>query len=82
MSIVERSYPLWVHVLETTKNGSPLPNTTADLVYWKDLDNQNDKASGTTCRALHVARFCPIKDFGMICLAEEKHVMKLVSTPY
>ncbi|KAG9287728.1 hypothetical protein G9A89_004131 [Geosiphon pyriformis] len=35
------------------KNGPPPPNTIAGLVYWKNLDDQNDKASGTTCRASH-----------------------------
>ncbi|KAG9304142.1 hypothetical protein G9A89_019704 [Geosiphon pyriformis] len=58
------------------KNDPLPPNTIADLVYWKDLDDQNDKASGTTCHASHVAKFCQMKDSEMMCLAEEKHVTK------
>ncbi|KAG9298568.1 hypothetical protein G9A89_018927 [Geosiphon pyriformis] len=62
-------------------NGPPPPNTIAGLVYWKDLDDQNDKASGTTHRASHVAKSCQIKDSGMMCLAEEKHVTRLELAP-
>ncbi|KAG9306685.1 hypothetical protein G9A89_004232 [Geosiphon pyriformis] len=58
-------------------NGPLPPNTIAGLVYWKDLDNQNDKASGTTYRASHVVEFCQIKNSGMMCLAEEKHATRL-----
>ncbi|KAG9303261.1 hypothetical protein G9A89_013587 [Geosiphon pyriformis] len=51
------------------------------LVYWKDLDDQNNKASETTRRASHVAKSCQIKDSGMMCLAEEKHAIRLELAP-
>ncbi|KAG9284584.1 hypothetical protein G9A89_004626 [Geosiphon pyriformis] len=63
------------------KNGPPPPNTIADLVYWKDLDDQNNKASGTTHHALHMAKSCQMKDSGMMCLAEEEHAMRLELAP-
>ncbi|KAG9307631.1 hypothetical protein G9A89_023196 [Geosiphon pyriformis] len=66
-----------VHVSRTTKNGPLPPNTIADFVYWKDLDDQNDKTSGTTHCASHMAKFCQIKDSGIMCLAEEKHATRL-----
>ncbi|KAG9300259.1 hypothetical protein G9A89_011332 [Geosiphon pyriformis] len=49
----KENYLLWVHVLETIKNGPLPPNTTANLVYWKDLDNQNDKTNKTTRHVLY-----------------------------
>ncbi|KAG9306525.1 hypothetical protein G9A89_004722 [Geosiphon pyriformis] len=66
-----------VHVSGTTKNGPPPPNIIADLVYWKNLDDQNDKASRTTCHVLHVVKFYQMKDSGMMCLTEEEHAMRL-----
>ncbi|KAG9304615.1 hypothetical protein G9A89_020179 [Geosiphon pyriformis] len=75
---VEKNYPLWMHVSGTTKNGPPPPNTIAGLVYWKDLDDQNDKTSGTTHHASHVVKSCQIKDSGMMCLAEEEHATRLM----
>ncbi|KAG9292793.1 hypothetical protein G9A89_006354 [Geosiphon pyriformis] len=68
--------------IETYQNGPPPLNTIAGLVYWKDLDDQNDKASGTTCHALHVVKSYQMKDSGMMCWAEEKHAMRLVNTSY
>ncbi|KAG9287989.1 hypothetical protein G9A89_017584 [Geosiphon pyriformis] len=68
--------------IETYQNGPLPPNTIAGLVYWKDLDDQNDKASGTTRRALHVVKSCQMKDSGIMCLAEEEHAMRLVNTSY
>ncbi|KAG9305171.1 hypothetical protein G9A89_010679 [Geosiphon pyriformis] len=70
-------YPLWAHILETIKNGPLLSNTTVDLVYWKDLDDRNNKTSRITCHASHVMRSCLIKDSGIMCLTEEEHVTKL-----
>ncbi|KAG9298560.1 hypothetical protein G9A89_018919 [Geosiphon pyriformis] len=63
------------------KNGPPPPNTIAGLVYWKDLDDQNDKTSGTTHHVSHVAKFCQIKNSGMMCLAEEEHATRLELAP-
>ncbi|KAG9294255.1 hypothetical protein G9A89_021614 [Geosiphon pyriformis] len=68
--------------IETYQNGPLPPNTIAGLVYWKDLDDQNNKASGTICCASHVANSCQIKNSEMMCLAEEEHVTRLVNTPY
>ncbi|KAG9291453.1 hypothetical protein G9A89_021872 [Geosiphon pyriformis] len=42
-------------------NGPPPPNTITGLVYWKDLDDQNDKASGTTCRVFTCGKILPDK---------------------
>ncbi|KAG9304499.1 hypothetical protein G9A89_020063 [Geosiphon pyriformis] len=45
------------------------------------LDDQNDKANGTTRHASHVAKFCQMKDSGMMCLAEEEHATRLELAP-
>ncbi|KAG9290648.1 hypothetical protein G9A89_011611 [Geosiphon pyriformis] len=49
--------------------------------YQKNLDDQNDKASGTTRHASYMAKSCQMKDSGMMCLAEEEHATRLELAP-
>ncbi|KAG9290553.1 hypothetical protein G9A89_020923 [Geosiphon pyriformis] len=78
--LIEFEDTLMPPTIEIYQNGPLPPNTIADLVYWKDLDDQNDKASETTHCALHVAKSCQMKDSGMMCLAEEEHETPIKDT--
>ncbi|KAG9302627.1 hypothetical protein G9A89_007331 [Geosiphon pyriformis] len=76
---ITKDTTLAAYVSKTTKNGLLPPNTTANLVYWTDLGDQNDKINGTIHHALSVTKSCQMKNSGMMYLAEKRHVMKHVN---
>ncbi|KAG9286345.1 hypothetical protein G9A89_014511 [Geosiphon pyriformis] len=45
--------PPTIKTYQKKKEKAELKKSPNHLVYWKDLNDQNDKASGTTCRVLH-----------------------------